>query len=120
MYVKAIDAAGNLSWKSGDTSFTIVTGPPPDTTRPSTPGKPSVVAVEAGSLSLTWLSSTDNVGVAGYQLFDAATDTVLLTVPTNSATVTALAPGRYSFYVKSFDAAGNVSWKSGTLAVFVP
>ncbi len=120
VYVKAIDAAGNLSWKSGNTSFTIVTGPPPDTERPSTPGKPSVVTVEPGTVSLTWIASTDNVGVSGYQLFDAATDTVVLNVPTNGATVASLAPGTYSFYVKSFDAAGNVSWKSGTQAVSVP
>ncbi len=112
-YLKAFDAAGNTSWKSGNTTFTISNGPAPDTERPSVPGKPAVVSLGADSADLTWTASTDNVAVTGYNIYDAATNNVLATSSTNAVTVTGLAEGTYDVYARAFDAAGNLSWKSG-------
>ncbi len=73
-YVKAYDAAGNVSHRSGITTVTV-TGIPPDTQRPSTPGKPTVTALSSDAASLAWNAATDNVGVTGYRLYNAATNT---------------------------------------------
>ncbi|MEZ5230806.1 MAG: Ig-like domain repeat protein [Acidimicrobiales bacterium] len=118
VYVKAYDAAGNISWRSGFTTFTV-TGIPVDTERPSTPGSPSIVSNVNGTVVLDWTPSTDNIGVAGYTLYDSATNAVVSTSATASLTLTGLADGTYSYYLKAFDAAGNTSWKSGNRSVTV-
>ncbi|WP_244238802.1 right-handed parallel beta-helix repeat-containing protein [Corallococcus carmarthensis] len=41
---------------------------PPDTQAPSVPDAPGASAVSDSQLSLTWTSSTDNVGVTGYRI----------------------------------------------------
>ncbi len=124
-YVKAYDAAGNQSWRSGFTTVEV-TGTAPDTTRPSTPGKPSAAVIGVDSVDLTWTASTDNVAVTGYRIFDSATNAVVLDVlaPAGvedpNGTVGGLPTGSYGFYAKAYDAAGNESWRSGILIVTVP
>ncbi len=119
-YLRAFDAAGNLSWRSGNRSVTVVTGPPPDTTRPSVPGQPVADTIGATSIDLSWAGSTDNVAVVGYRIYDSATNAVVLDVPTPAGTVTVAGPGSYGFYAKAYDAAGNTSWRSGIVTVVVP
>ncbi len=114
-YLKAFDAAGNLSWRSGTT--TIVIGPAADTQRPSVPGMPQEVSQGADTLDLTWNPSTDNVAVTGYNIYNADTNQIVATSATNSVTITGLTPGTLRYYGKAFDAAGNLSWRSGTLTV---
>ncbi len=114
-YTRAFDAAGNVSWRSGTT--TVVIGPGADTERPSVPGRPIEGAQGADTLDLTWSPSTDNVGVAGYNLYDADTNQIVDTSTTNSTTLTGLAPGTLRYYTKAFDAAGNISWRSGVTTV---
>ncbi len=110
VYTKAYDAAGNLSYRSGFTTFTV-TGAVVDLERPSTPSGLMVTAVRADGADLTWNASTDNVAVVGYRIYD--TDNLLLdTFPSTDGTLSGLAPGTYSVYVKAFDAAGNQSWRS--------
>ncbi len=82
-----------------------------DLERPSTPSGLVVAGVGVDSVDLTWNASTDNVAVVGYRLYDAA-GTLLATFPSNSGTLSGLAPGTYDVYVKAFDAAGNQSWRS--------
>ncbi|MEZ5375594.1 MAG: hypothetical protein R2733_03720 [Acidimicrobiales bacterium] len=118
-YLKAFDEAGNISWRSGSRSVTVVTGPPPDTQRPTVPGAPNVVSNIDDTVELDWTPSTDNVGVAGYTLYDAATNAVVATSPSETLTLTGLTDGTYSYYLKAFDAAGNTSWKSGNRSVTV-
>ncbi len=116
-YVKAYDAAGNLSNRSGITTVTV--GNQTDTERPSTPGRPQVQQIGPDSVDLSWIGSTDNVGVAGYRVFDNANGSIVLDVPGTSGTVTGLAPGTYSLYTKAYDAAGNVSYRSGFTQVTI-
>ncbi len=115
-YVKAFDAAGNTSWRSGITTVTM--GAVVDTERPSTPTALAVAAVGATSVDLTWNPSTDNVAVTGYHVYDASTNQILETVSGATATVTGLA-GTHSFYVKAFDAAGNTSWRTNIVTAVV-
>src|SRR5277367_2387217 len=42
---------------------------PPDTTPPSVPTNLSASAISSSAINLTWTSSTDNVGVAGYDIY---------------------------------------------------
>ena len=114
-YARAFDAAGNVSWRSGKT--TVVIGLAADTERPSVPGRPIAGAQGPDTLDLTWNPSTDNVAVAGYNIYDADTNQMVVTSATTSATVTGLAPGALRLYTRAFDAAGNISWRSGTTTV---
>ncbi len=118
LYTKAYDAAGNESFRSGIQAVTV-TGAVVDLERPSTPGKPQITDVGPDSISATWIASTDNIGVAGYRIYDDATDTVLLDTPNTSGTITGLAAGTYQLYTKAYDAAGNESFRSGIQAVTV-
>ncbi len=113
---------GNITQASGLTQFNITRLCDPsgqDLIRPSTPGAPQIVSIGADNVSLTWNPSTDNVGVAGYRIFDAANDGVVADVPTNSAILTGLAPATYNFYGRAYDAAGNVSYRTGNRTVTI-
>ncbi|MFI6035129.1 cellulase family glycosylhydrolase [Streptomyces sp. NPDC051315] len=93
---------------------------PGDTQAPTIPGTPSASAVTATSATLTWAASTDNVGVAGYDVVrvSGGTETRVAASTTNSVTVTGLTAGTaYTFAVYARDAAGNRSARSATAAV---
>ena len=60
------------------------------------------------TVGLTWLPSTDNVGVAGYRLLRNGTS--VATVPTPGYTFGGLAVRTsYTFALQAYDAAGNSS-----------
>ena len=115
LYGRAYDAAGNISWRSGITTVTVDDGPDgePDTERPSVPGRPRIVAVDGSSVELTWFEADDNIAVAGYRIYDRVSDQLLIDASTNEATISDLAPGTYRLYARAYDAAGNLSWRSG-------
>lgn len=109
-YVKAKDAAGNVSTTSNTISTTTL-----DMQAPTAPTGLAATDIKGTSLTLRWTPSTDNVGVAGYDVYkDGA---LLTTVTTNEANITGLSQyTNYKFYVKAKDAAGNVSAASSTLS----
>ncbi len=76
--------------------------------------------VTSDSVDLTWSAATDNVGIAGYRIFDFSTNQVVLETVGTSGTVSGLSSGTYQFYAKAFDTAGNESYRSGTRTVVVP
>lgn len=82
-----------------------------DSKPPSVPAKPTPTAVTGYSVQLSWPASTDNIGVAGYQVYrDGA---LRGTTPTTGYTDNGLTPKTsYSYQVAAYDAAGNVSAKS--------
>jgi mannan endo-1,4-beta-mannosidase len=95
-------------------------GTPGDTQAPTTPGAPTASAVTATSAALTWTASTDNVGVAGYDVVrvSGGTETKVASSTGNSVTVSGLmAETTYSFAVYARDAAGNRSARSATVNV---
>ncbi|TYP76762.1 RICIN domain-containing protein [Paenibacillus methanolicus] len=111
--IKALDAAGNLSAASG--SHAVKTMASNDLTAPTAPtGLKAVPAVT--TVNLTWTASTDNIGVAGYRIFQ---DNALIgTSVSTSYTVVGLEGATsYAFTVKAFDDAGNVSPASQAVAV---
>ena len=92
-----------------------------DTTPPSAPGPLAASGITAGSVNLSWGASTDNVGVAGYDVLRAAGPTggtfaVVGTPAGTSFTNTGLASDTtYRFQVRARDAAGNQSTVSNTV-----
>jgi chitodextrinase len=111
--VNAIDAFGS-SAASGTASATTLT--PPDTQAPSAPTGLSASNVTAFSVALSWSPSTDNVGVAGYDVYAGSSKIASSAVP--STTVSGLSPATpYTFTVKARDVAGNVSQSSGGVTV---
>src|SRR5262249_47629824 len=115
-YVKAFDAAGNVGYASSTVS---VTTPKGDSPAPSAPSSVSASATDAMHVKLSWTASTDNVGVAGYQVYRGGT--LLATASTAGYTDGTVASGTtYSYYVKAFDAAGNVSSASSTVSPTAP
>jgi hypothetical protein len=106
--VSAIDAAGN---ESGKAIKEFVTATPADTQAPSVPADLNVVA-EVTTAEVTWTASTDNVGVAGYNVY---LDNVLVaTITTTSYKLTDLkAETTFTVSVSAIDASGNESEKAG-------
>ncbi|WP_406155761.1 cellulase family glycosylhydrolase [Streptomyces canus] len=99
---------------------TVFGGGSSDTQAPTAPGTPAASAVTATSANLSWTASTDNVGVAGYDVVrvSGGTETKVAASTANSVTVTGLtADTAYSFAVYARDAAGNRSARSATVSV---
>lgn len=103
--VKAIDRAGNISDESN--SVIVTTGESDDKTPPAAP-----TGLKAGagvtSVSLTWNESTDENGVAGYNIYR---DGILAGTSTKTSFIV---PGlesnaTYTFTVSAFDDANNES-----------
>jgi hypothetical protein len=80
-----------------------------DTTAPTVPGTPAVGSTTSSSIALSWTASTDNVGVARYEIANSA-GSLIGTSTTNSYTAGSLtASTTYSFKVRACDAANNCS-----------
>jgi hypothetical protein len=92
-----------------------------DTQPPSTPNLVTAVAKSANEVDLVWAASTDNVGVAGYQVIrngsviSSVSGTSLLYFDTSATASTT-----YTYSIKAFDAAGNYSTASNSLQVNTP
>lgn len=120
-YLKALDAAQNRSWRTGEKTVTV-SGGVADSQRPSSPR--GVTALSAGGVvDLSWTASTDNVGVTGYQVFRAETngDFAQIATPTGTSYAdSAVTAGlSYRYYLKAVDAAQNTSWRTGYKTVTV-
>lgn len=97
---------------ASDYSWTFATGTAPDTSPPSVPTGLTATAVSSNQIDISWNASTDNVGVAGYKVYDYY-GTFLRSVTTTSTSFTGLNPNaQYCFSVSSYDAAGNESAQS--------
>lgn len=125
--VKATDASG--SWVSSSYQF-VITAPSGDTQAPTTPGTASAVISPAAAtlgadtdspaagipVRISWSASSDNVGVAGYQL-QYSTNGGAFTVAGNvtGTSVTLNVPAGTStwrYQVRAYDTAGNFSTAS--------
>lgn len=83
---------------------------------PTAPTNLTVTGRTATSVTLSWTASTDDVGVAGYQVLRGGTPAGTPTGTTH--TVTGLTPGTaYTFSVVARDTAGNTSPPSNPVTV---
>src|SRR6266480_5063648 len=106
--VAAQDAAGNISSES-----TIASATTADTIAPTTPAGLVATAAGATAINLSWIASTDNVGVTGYIV--KRNGTLVATPTTTSYADTGLSSATtHSYTVAALDAAGNVSSDSAS------
>ncbi|WP_405918242.1 cellulase family glycosylhydrolase [Streptomyces sp. NBC_00728] len=86
-----------------------------DTTAPSTPTGLAVTGTTSSSVSLSWSASTDDSGVAGYDVYRGTAKTGQVTGTT--FTDTGLTAGtRYDYTVRARDTAGNTSAASASVS----
>lgn len=112
--VHAIDAAGNQSSGSNVITFTTPENGSADNEAPTVPVNLTVINVTPVSADLNWTASTDNVGVAKYQIY--LDNTLVGETNTTSSTLSGLAPSTtYNVHLIAVDAAGNQSGKSAVV-----
>lgn len=111
-YVRAKDAAGNVSSNS---NVVNVTTQAPDTI-PPTPPTLSASLTTSTSTVLTWSGATDLNGVTAYDVYRGAT--LIGTTAATTFNVTGLVPlTPYSFSVRAKDEAGNISISSNVVLI---
>ncbi len=108
--ITAYDAGGNVSAGSATTALVV-----PDTVVPTKPGAFKAVA-GLKKVTLSWTASTDNVGVAGYEVWRGTTR--LSTTTGLTFTNTGLNTGSsYSYKVRAYDAKGLFSPYTAVITV---
>ena len=116
--VRAYDAANNLSAVS--TALAVVTPAAPDTQAPTAPASLVKNKVKAGSVSMKWNAATDNRAVTGYKVYRNGVLIKTLAVVLKYKDKTVSPATRYTYTVKAFDAANNLSAASNALVVTTP
>jgi hypothetical protein len=112
--VAAYDASQNFSQQSTSTAITIIV----DTNIPAVPANVSAQQVSAIGVKVSWATSTDNIGVAGYQVYRNAIQVASAAGP--SYADNGLVNGKqYDYAVTAYDAAGNVSERSLPFEIFL-
>jgi hypothetical protein len=98
-----------------------LTSGPADTSAPSVPQNVTASATDATSAHVSWDGSSDDVGVAGYDVFRDGSKVKTVSGAATSFDDTALSPQTsYSYTVDAFDAAGNTSVRSAAAGVTTP
>jgi chitodextrinase len=90
--------------------------PPTDTTPPTAPMNLIATTTTPDRVDLSWTAATDDVEVAGYRVFRNATQ-IATTTSTSYADTTVSSNTTYTYEVRAYDAAGNVSQPSNTATV---
>jgi hypothetical protein len=96
-------------------------GPIPDTNPPTVPAGVTATATSPYSVQVGWTASTDDVGVAGYDVFRGSTLVAKLAADATSYTDSGvLASQTYGYTVRARDVSGNVSGQSDPVTVTTP
>ncbi|WP_439680114.1 glycosyl hydrolase family 18 protein [Embleya sp. MST-111070] len=115
--VRAKDKRGNLGPASAPVTVTTV-DPAGDPTPPTAPGTLRSTGKTSATVALAWNASTDNVGVAAYDVYRNGTLATTVAGTATAATVDSLSPATaYTFTVKARDAADNSSPASNAVDV---
>ncbi|MGE5425675.1 MAG: fibronectin type III domain-containing protein [Bacillota bacterium] len=114
--IYAFDANGNNSSSTAQVMITTGAATTTDTTMPTAPSALVGVAVSPTEINLGWTASTDNVGVTGYNIYKDGT--WLASTSSTSFKLSGLkASTTYSFFIRAYDAKGNLSNSSNTLSI---
>lgn len=109
--VTAVDAEGNESVRSEAVTFTTLkTEEPADTEAPTVPANVKASEITYTKATIAWEASTDNVEVAGYNVYVNNTKVNASLVANPTYDLTGLTEGtEYTVTVTAVDAAGNES-----------
>ncbi|MET8140038.1 PQQ-dependent sugar dehydrogenase [Sphaerisporangium sp. NPDC005288] len=91
-----------------------------DTQPPTVPGNPRVSGLVCDSVTFAWSASTDNVGVAFYDVYHDGQLMKSVSGTTLSTSLTVVPGSTWGLYVNARDAAGNVSQASATVTITPP
>lgn len=106
-------ASGSATVSSGATATKDFSLTPTDTTAPTAPSGLQATAVSPSQINLTWNASTDGVGVTGYKVYRGGTE--IGSAAGTSYQDNGLAQNTsYTYTVKAFDAANNLSAASNS------
>jgi hypothetical protein len=111
-----VPEAGGTFTDSGSGNCHGTTG---DTIPPSAPANLSTTTISTNQVGLSWKASTDNVGLANYQIYQGRT-LVGTATKTSFLDTTVQPQSTYSYYVLAVDNAGNPSAQSNTVSVTTP
>ena len=120
--VTAEDAAGNVGSASNEASATATA----DTTPPTAPAN-LAASVAGGTVNLSWTASTDDVGVARYDVYRDTTagftpstaNRIAQPTGTTYSDTSIFALGTYYYKVIAEDAAGNLSTASNEVSAAI-
>ncbi len=119
-YTISAIATDSLGQKSAASSSTV-TVQNLDTSNPSQPGNFRTTSVTTTKVSLAWDASTDNKGVAGYNVYLNGSASPYATVTGTTFDDTNATPNTsYTYQVEAFDAAGNKSTKASLGVTTLP
>ncbi|WP_304516348.1 alpha/beta fold hydrolase [Cohnella sp. CFH 77786] len=82
---------------------------PIDITAPNAPANLMATAVSSSQIDLSWTASADNVGVTGYRVYNGSGTEVGTTTTTSFSHTNLSASTAYTYTVKAYDAANNLS-----------
>lgn len=102
-YVVAVDVGGS----SSDNSSSLIACTDVDQYAPTTPTGLAVKIREDGSVYATWIASSDNVSVDGYNIY--RNGEFIDKVSGTSYKYLNVEPGYHEYYVEAFDNEGNTS-----------
>lgn len=115
--IVAKDAAGNVSATSSAVS--VKTPNPADIAAPNVPTGLLAIAPSQNQVNLTWAPSTDNIAVAGYNIYRGGAK-IATSTTTSFGDGTVVANTSYSYTVSAYDGAGNTSAQSASAIVKTP
>ncbi|MFF8232502.1 fibronectin type III domain-containing protein [Streptomyces caelestis] len=119
--VRARDAEGRLGPRSREVRARTPAAVADDHSAPARPSAPRGRAVGSRAVQLSWSASTDDRGVASYDIHQGEAKIHSVSGSQTAAVVTGLRPGTaYSFTVRARDAAGNVSPAASAVPVTTP
>ena len=112
--VRASDAAGNLSPAASVTAGTTVCA---DSTAPTAPADVQWVSATASTVTVSWSTATDNIGVSGYTVYLNGNQfqTVQGTGPLTISNLACATSSKVA--VDAYDAAGNHSTRTQVTAL---
>lgn len=116
--VSAGDAKGNWSALSSQScATTLGSGASGDTQAPSVPVGATASAVSSSQVNISWIASTDNVGVSAYRIYRNGSPLPTTVTATTYSDTGLSASTPYCYTISACDAAGNWSAQCAQVCV---
>lgn len=111
----SIPPSPSPSPSTGGTATTTATSTV-DTISPSVPTNLTATVVSSTQINLSWIASSDNIGIAGYWVYRNSSQIATITSGTAYSDTNLAGATAYLYTVAAYDAAGNVSAQSNLVS----